>query len=162
LDPKKFYGIRRITPKEATKANPEKMEKTDHVIAVLEQMIAMMKANREKTEATDLKANPEEMESESEHGEVPKKGRKQQQSDWHLAAGRCEEPKELTREVCGSRRKLAAACRKVSHRVTVARSKRNVFRKIRTLGNCGPQMELDISGMRMTHLTKVARSKLER
>jgi hypothetical protein len=86
------------------------MEKTDRVIAVLEQVIAMTKANRENMEATDLKANPEEMESESEHGEVPQKddavkwvkGRRKQQRDWHLAAGRCGEPKELTLGDCGS------------------------------------------------------------
>jgi hypothetical protein len=121
-------------------------------------------------EATDLKANPEEMESESEHGEVPKKdaavkrvkGRKKQQRDWHLAAGQCGEPKELTQGDCVSQRKLATTCRKVSHRATVARRKRNVFRKIWTLGNCGPQMELAIAGMRMTHLAKVAHLKLER
>jgi hypothetical protein len=34
----------------------------------------------------------------------------------NLAAGRRGEPKELTRGDCGSRRKLAAACRKVSRR----------------------------------------------
>jgi hypothetical protein len=39
------------------------METTDRMIAVLEQMIAMTKANQEKMEATDMKANPEEMES---------------------------------------------------------------------------------------------------
>jgi hypothetical protein len=43
------------------------MEPTDHVTAILEQMIAIMKDNRGKMEATDLKANPEQMESESEY-----------------------------------------------------------------------------------------------
>jgi hypothetical protein len=49
----------------------------------------------EKMEATDLKANPEEMKSESEHWEVPKEdaivkpvqGWKKWHRDRHLAAG---------------------------------------------------------------------------
>jgi hypothetical protein len=49
---------------EATKANIEKMEPTDCVTAIFEQMIAIMKANRENLEAMDLKANPGEMESQ--------------------------------------------------------------------------------------------------
>jgi hypothetical protein len=54
----------RTACQEATEANPEKMEPIDRAIAVLEQMIAITKANGEKTKATDLKANPdEEMES---------------------------------------------------------------------------------------------------
>jgi hypothetical protein len=77
----------------------------------------------------------------------------------HLAAGRRGELKELTRGDCGSQRKLAAACRKVSRRAAVARSKRNVFRKIRTQGNCGPWKELATAGRRMTHSTKVARAR---
>jgi hypothetical protein len=72
-------------------------------------------------EATDLKANPEEMECELEHWEVHKedvivklvKGQKKRHRDWHLAAGQRGELKELTRGDCGSRRKLAAACRKI-------------------------------------------------
>jgi hypothetical protein len=72
-------------------------------------------------EATDLKANPEEMESDSNHQEAPKedvvvkpvKGRKKRHRGRMLAAGRHGEPKELTRGDCGSQRKLAATCRKV-------------------------------------------------
>jgi hypothetical protein len=79
-------------------------------------MIAMTKANREKMEATDLKANPAKMESESELREVPKegaavksvKGLKKRHRGRKLAAGRSGEPKELTRDG-GSRRKLTAA-----------------------------------------------------
>jgi predicted kinase len=138
----------RAACQEATEANPEKMEKTenlksymektDRVIAILEQMIAMTKANREKMEAMDLKANPEKMESELEHRKVRKKDatvkrvkeRNKQERDWHLAVGRHREPKELTRGDCGSQMKLAASCMRVSHRATVAWCKRNVFRKI--------------------------------
>jgi hypothetical protein len=59
-----------------------------------------------------------------------------------LAAGRRREPKELIRGDCGSRRKLAAAYRKVSYRAAVARLKGNIFRVIRTQGNFGPRKEL--------------------
>jgi hypothetical protein len=52
----------RMAYQEATEANPEKVVPYDRVIAILEKM-----------DATDLKANPEEMESESEHWEVPRK-----------------------------------------------------------------------------------------
>jgi hypothetical protein len=82
---------KRTACQEATEANPEKTEPIDHAIAISEQMIAMTKVNREKMEATDLKANPEEMESESEHREVPKedavvkpvRGRKKRHRDRH-------------------------------------------------------------------------------
>jgi hypothetical protein len=124
----------------------------------------MSKTNQEKMEATDLKGNPEEMECESEHKEIPKEdavvkpveGRKKRHRGQKLAAGRHGEPKELTRGDCGSRRKLAAACRKVSRRARVAWHKRNVFRKIRTQGNCGLWKELPAAGRRMTLSTKVA------
>jgi hypothetical protein len=131
-------------------------------------MTAMMKGNREMMEATDLKVNPEEgMESEVEYREVHTEeaavkfsGKiKKRHRGRHLAAGRYGEPKELTRGDCGSRRKLAAACRKVSRRAAVVRRKRNVFRKIRTQGNCGPWKELAAAGSRMTQSKKVARRR---
>jgi hypothetical protein len=77
----------------------------------------------------------------------------------HLAAGRCGEPKKLTRGYCGSRRKLAAACRKVSRRAVVARRKGNIFRKIWTQGNCGPRKELAAAGRKMACCDKVAQAK---
>jgi hypothetical protein len=86
--------------------------------------IAMKKFNRGKIETMALKANPEEMESESEHREVPK-----EDAIVKPVKGRKKRHKELTRGDCGSRRKLAAACRKVSRHAEVARRKRNVFRK---------------------------------
>jgi hypothetical protein len=75
----------------------------------MEQMIAMTKANREKKEATDLKANQEDMEPESEYREVPMEDgvvkpvgrRKKRHRGRHLAAGRRGETKELTRGNCG-------------------------------------------------------------
>jgi hypothetical protein len=82
--------------------------------------------------------NPDEMKSESEHREIskedavvkPVKGRKKRHRGQKLAAGRRGEPKELTRGDCGSQRKLAAACRKMSRSAAVAWHRRNFFRKI--------------------------------
>jgi hypothetical protein len=120
-----------------------------------------------KTCLESKEANPEDMESEVERREVPteeaavkssgtmKKG----QRGRHLAAGRRGEPKELTRGDCGSQRKLAAACRKVSRGAAVARGKGNVFRKIRTWGNCGPRKELASAARNMTLCAKVEQRK---
>jgi hypothetical protein len=138
---------------EAVEAKPEKKEPIDRATAILE-----------KTEATDLKANPEEVESELERQEVPKedaivkpvKRWKKQHRNRHLAAGGRGEPKELTREDYGSWRKMAAACRKLSRCAAMAWRKGNVFRKIQTQGNCGPRKELAPAGRRMTYSTKVA------
>jgi hypothetical protein len=111
------------------------------------------KTDLEETEAMNFEANPEKMEpnpeimqSKMEHREVRTEEAvvksagtmKKRHMDWHLPSGQRGEPKELTRGICESRRKLAAACRMMSCRAAVARRKRNVFRKIRTQGNFGP------------------------
>jgi hypothetical protein len=70
------------------------------------------------------------------------------------AAGPRGEPKEMTREDCGSGRKLAAACRKVSGCATVEWRKRNLLRKIGTHESCGPRKELSAAGIRMTDVQK--------
>jgi hypothetical protein len=93
----------------------------------------------------------------AEQGEVPVedavvkpvKGRKKRHSGKKQAAERCEEPKELIRGICGSRMKLAAACRKMFHHATVAWHKRNIFRKIMTHGN-GGQRKVTATGMKIT------------
>jgi hypothetical protein len=54
-------------------------------------------------------------------------GRKKWHRGRHLAAGCRREPKELTRGDCGSQRKLAATCRKVSRHARVAWCKRNII-----------------------------------
>jgi hypothetical protein len=87
-----------------------------------------MQADREASKTTYLKVNPEEMESESEHREVPKedsmmklvKGWKKRHRGRKPTAGQHGEPKELTRGTCGSGRKVAAACMKVSRHARVA------------------------------------------
>jgi hypothetical protein len=83
------------------------------------------------------KPTPMNRESEAEHREVPKKdavvkpvrGRKRRHRVRKQAAERRGEPKELTRGYCGSRKKFAATCRKVSRHATVAWRKKNIFRK---------------------------------
>jgi hypothetical protein len=87
----------------------------------------------------------EMIQSAEEHREVPRgdaveipvRRRKMRHRGRKEAAGRRLEPKELNRGDHGSRKKLAAACRKASRRVTVAWLKRNVFRKSWTCGYCG-------------------------
>jgi hypothetical protein len=96
----------------------------EHLMSMLNAHHERMMACLGKTAATDLKTNAEEMESESEHREVPQEvaavkssgTMKNRHRDRHLAARRCGKPKELTRGDCGSQRTLAAACRKVSRR----------------------------------------------
>jgi hypothetical protein len=144
--------------------------------AVRDRMEANMNAWREETMSCQVmteaclgskELNPEEMESESEHREVPTEeaaGKsagtmKKRHRGRHLDAGRLVEPKELTRGDCGSRRKLAATCRKVSRRAAVARRKGNIYRKILTHGNCGPRKELAAAGRKITRCAKVARHK---
>jgi hypothetical protein len=109
--------------------------------------------------------NSDEKEAVVERQEVPKEDAPvaktvNERRKWHrgrkLTAGRRGEPKELIREDCGSRRKLAAACRKVSRRAKVARRKRNVCRKIWTEVNCGSRSTLTAAGRRMTRSAKVA------
>jgi hypothetical protein len=84
----------------------------------------------EATEADMEKIGPESgmMQSVAEHQEVPRedaavmpvRGLRKQRRGRKQAAGRREEPEKLNRGMCGSREKLAAACRKVSRRATVA------------------------------------------
>jgi hypothetical protein len=90
--------------------------------------------------------NPRMMQSVVECQEVPKEDaiaksverRKKRHRGQKQAAGRRGEPKELTRGDCRSWKKLAAACRKVSHHATVAWCKRNLLRKSWTHGNWPP------------------------
>jgi hypothetical protein len=102
----------------------------------------------------DMKANPEMMQSVGEHQEVPREDavvkpverRKKRHKGRKQAAGRHGEPKELTRGDCGSRKKSAAACRKVSRRATVAWRKKNIFRKSWTNENCGARKDVTAAG----------------
>jgi hypothetical protein len=59
----------------------------------------------------------------------------------------------------GSRRKLAAACWKVSSRTKVAWRKRNLFRNVRTLEKCRRRKEFVAARIRMTCCAKMAQHK---
>jgi hypothetical protein len=115
-------------------------------------------------EGTKTEPEPGTMQSMEEHQEIPKekavvkpiKGRKKRHRDRKPAAGRRGEPDELTRGDCGSGKKLAAACKKITHRATVAWRKRNVLRKTVTQGNCGPRSTLTAAGIMMTRHARVA------
>jgi hypothetical protein len=104
-----------------------------------------MQGDREARKTTNLKANPEEMASEAKHREDPKEraavkpvgGLRKQHRGRNLSAGRCGAQKELTQRICGSWRKLAAACRRVSHCAAVAR------RKETSSGKFGPRDIVD-------------------
>jgi hypothetical protein len=65
----------------------------------------------------------------------PVKGRKKR----HRGRKRCAEPKELTREICGSRKELADASRKMTRRAGVARREGNLFREYSTRENVAPR-----------------------
>jgi hypothetical protein len=90
---------------------------------------------------------------------MPVRGPRKRRRIRNLAAERRQKRKERTRGNSGSRRNLAAACRKVSRRAKVAWRKRKLVRRIGTHENCGPRKEFSPAGIRMTHSAKVARGK---
>jgi hypothetical protein len=80
--------------------------------------------------ATELGANPEEKEMVAEQQEVPKKATvktdgalKNRHEDRHLAIGCHQKPKKQTQDNGGSRKKLAAACRRMTRCAILAWSK---------------------------------------
>jgi hypothetical protein len=117
-----------------------------------------LKELTETIEKTQTEPSPEMMQPVGEHQEVPREeaavipvsGWKRRHRGRKQAAGRCGEPKELTRGEGGSRKKLAAACRKASRHATVAYRKRNVFRISWTHENCGPRKEVTTAGKKVT------------
>jgi hypothetical protein len=118
-------------------------------------------------ETTEVDPDTEMMQSVEEHQEfpigeavvMPVKRQKKRRKGRKSTAGRRGEPKELTRGNCGSRRKLAVACRKVSRHAKVAWRKRNLIRQLWTEVNCGPRKELAVAGMRTTRRATVAWSR---
>jgi hypothetical protein len=83
------------------------------------------------TGATDLQANPKEIESEAEHEHVPKEestvetfgALKERHRDHHLTVRRCGQPKKRTQGNSTSRRKkFAAACKGMTRHAVPAQS----------------------------------------
>jgi hypothetical protein len=116
-------------------------------------MMAMLDVHHEriiaplgKMEATDFKANPEEIESVMEQQEIPKEEAavmpvrepRKRRRVRNLSAERRQKMKERTRGKSGPRKKSAAACRKVSRHAKVTWQKRKLVRRIGTQENCGP------------------------
>jgi hypothetical protein len=98
------------------------------------------------TFSSEVSARPKEWESGAERQKVRMEEAavkssgitKKRHRGRHTATGRRMKPtKKPTRGDCESRRKLVAACRKVSRCAAVAWHRRNIFRDIRTQGNCG-------------------------
>jgi hypothetical protein len=90
---------------------------------------------------------------------MPVKGLKKRRRGRKLIAGRRGETKEMNRENCGSRRKLAAACRKVPRHATVVWRKKQVLRRSGLQGNFGRRKELAIAGIRRTHCAQLVLRK---
>jgi hypothetical protein len=105
-----------------------------------------------------------DMESEVKHWEVSKEEAavkstgtiKKRHRGRKLAAGRRGEPKELIRSDCGSGKKSASFCMKMTRRATVARANRNLFKQMGTQGICGPRKEFAAAEIRMIHCAGVA------
>jgi hypothetical protein len=139
---------KRTACQEMMEAHLECKEPTSADIKACQEMTVCHELTETDTEK--IQPNPRIMQSVAEHQEVLKEdavmktveGWKQQHRGQKLAAGRRGGPKELTRGDCGSQRKLAAACRKVSRHATVAWRKRRIFRKILKRGNCGLCQEM--------------------
>jgi hypothetical protein len=152
---------------EATEADIGKMEPFDRMIAILKQMIAMTETNQEMIATTDLNGKTEKMECEQQASvdmtpevaqqEVPRedaavmpvRGLRKQRRGRKQAAGRCKEPEKLNQGICGSREKLAAACRKVSRHATVAWRRRDILRKS-WKRSCGLRREVTAAGIKET------------
>jgi hypothetical protein len=114
-------------------------------------MKAEIKAEQEKMKdlLTRLKtmkdATQNKMEPGPEHREIPKEETavkssetmKKRHRSRHLAAGCLGKRKELTRGDCGTRRKLAAACRKVSCGARGEWRKRDIIRNKWTRAKVG-------------------------
>jgi hypothetical protein len=99
----------------------------------MEAWVENMRTCRKETTAFQkaTEANPEEIQSEAVHREVPKEEAAEKSSGVlkkrhrgrHLAAGRRSQPEGKTRGNCGSRKEFAAARRGMTRRAGVARRK---------------------------------------
>jgi hypothetical protein len=116
-------------------------------------------------EATETEADSGMMQSIEEQQDIPKEDAavmpvgelKRLRRICNLAVECCQKRKERTWGFCGSRRKSAAACKRVSHRAKMAWPKRNLFRNVQTQRKYGPRKKLG-TGERLTHHAQVARS----
>jgi hypothetical protein len=118
-------------------------------------------------EVTETELDPRMMQSIEEQQEITKEDSavmavgepRKRRRVCNLAVERRQKRKERTRGNCGSRRKVAAACRKVSRHAKVAGRNRNLFRNVQTLEKCGWRKEFTVSRIRTTCCKKVTRRK---
>jgi hypothetical protein len=109
-------------------------------------------------EATKTEPDLGKMQSVEEYQEIPMEdaavmpvgGLRKRRRDRKLAAGRRQKPNRRIQANCESKRRSAAACRKVSRRARVAWRKRNVFRRFETQINYGPRKRLTVTGRKTT------------
>jgi hypothetical protein len=107
-------------------------------------------------EATKTEPDPGLMQSTEEHREFHKEEAavmqvgelRKRRRFCSRAAKRRQKRKERILGNRGSRRKSAAACRKLTRRVKVAWRKRNHFRNVQTQRNCGPRKRLTVTSSR--------------
>jgi hypothetical protein len=91
----------------------------ERMTAKMDTQLKKIEACLEKAEAKVLEANPEEIDSESEHQEVPKgqvavdtvEALENRFGDWHLAVGHRRQPNKRTQSDGGSRKKLTRRAR---------------------------------------------------
>jgi hypothetical protein len=115
-------------------------------------------------EETEIKPDPGLMQSIEEHQKIPKEdaavmpfgGPRKRRRGCNLAAKRRQKRKERTQGNSRFRKKLAAACKRVSRRARVAWRKSNLVRKIRIQINYGPWKRLTITGRKTTSRATVA------
>jgi hypothetical protein len=155
---------------EDRKAHQEKMaaDKEDFLArmdAIHEKRMDMLDDHQKRMMATKkIELDTGMMQSMEEHQDVPSedvavmsvKGLKKRRRERKSTAGRRGEPKKLNRGNCGSRKQLAAACRKVSRHAAVVWRKRNLIRQIWTEVNCGPRSTLATDGKMTSCRAKVA------
>jgi hypothetical protein len=109
-----------------------------------------------------MEDSPEKMEPNLEEdvsedvAVMPVKGLNKRRRGRQSTAGRRGEPKELIRGNGGSRRKLAAVCRKVSRHATVAWRKRKLSRKSETRGFCRSRKGVTVADRRTSRHATVA------
>jgi hypothetical protein len=115
-------------------------------------------------EATETKPHPGLMQSIEERQEIPKGEAtvmpvgepRERRRVCNLAAERRLKRKERTRGYSGSRRKSAAACRKMTRRAKVAWRKRNIIRKIRIQASRESRKELAVARRQVSRRAETA------
>jgi hypothetical protein len=156
VDMKPEAAEQREVPVQDATVMPVREPEEETTLVTRKEMMACqeMEARLEEIELTSVGRKPEVAQQQEVPNQdavrKPVKGWKKQLRAKKQAAGQRREPKKLTQGDCGSRMQLAAACRKVYHRATVAWHKRIIFRKSLTQRNCRPQKEVTTAGIKFT------------